>query len=121
MDAARRRRAVALAQGVSYVVSGAWPLAHLRSFEAVTGPKVDGWLVRSVSGILVAIGAAEIVAARRDAVTAELALVGAGTALTLGATSAVNVARRRLRRVYLVDVALEGAWLLGWAFGARTR
>ena len=34
------------AQGALYVVTGVWPLLHMASFEAVTGPKTDDWLVR---------------------------------------------------------------------------
>ena len=28
-------------QGSYYLVTGLWPLVHLASFEAITGPKVD--------------------------------------------------------------------------------
>ena len=31
-------------QGAFYAVSGLWSIVHLRSFEAVTGPKRDDWL-----------------------------------------------------------------------------
>ena len=30
---------VALAQSVLYVAAGVWPLVHMRSFEAATGPQ----------------------------------------------------------------------------------
>ena len=37
-----------MAQGVYYVVSGAWPLVHIDSFQKVTGRKTDLWLVHTV-------------------------------------------------------------------------
>src|SRR3954468_22770238 len=72
------RRAIAAVQGVSYVLGGAWPLLHMRSFEAVTGPKVDEWLERTTAGIMVAIGAPQLWAARRDGVTPDPAAHGGG-------------------------------------------
>lgn len=113
------RRTIAFVQGASYVVTGGWPLVHLRSFEAVTGPKVDDWLVRTVAGLLVTIGIAEIGAARRDEVTPALETIGMGTAATLGAVSAWYAARGRIRRIYLVDAALEGVLVLGWLLARR--
>lgn len=43
-----------MAQGVYYVVSGAWPLVHIDSFQKVTGRNTDLWLVHTV-GLLVLI------------------------------------------------------------------
>src|SRR3954466_12104594 len=39
------RPRLAIAQGVFDVLTGAWPLLHMRSFTAVTGPKREHWLV----------------------------------------------------------------------------
>ena len=36
-----------------YGVTGIWPILHLPSFEAITGPKIDDWLVHMV-GLLAA-------------------------------------------------------------------
>jgi hypothetical protein len=112
------RRTVAFAQGSTYVVGGAWPLLHMRSFEAVTGPKLDEWLERSVAGLLVAIGVAEMRAARRDEVSSALAVIGAGSAATLGAVSTWYAARGRIRRIYLADAAIEAAFLVGWGLAS---
>ena len=48
MDKALRRRQLAIAQGVYFAATGVWPLIDMRSFERVTGPKADKWLVRTV-------------------------------------------------------------------------
>src|SRR5438067_11801258 len=55
-------RSVAIAQGAYFVATGIWPLLHMPSFEAVTGPKVDKWLVRTV-GVLVSVVGGVLVAA----------------------------------------------------------
>jgi hypothetical protein len=46
----------ATTQAAYYLMTGLWPLFHRRSFEAVTGPKTDYWLVRTVGVLVAAIG-----------------------------------------------------------------
>ena len=45
-------RRLLLAEGVYFFLTGLWPVVHLPSFIAVTGPKRDLWLVRTV-GLLI--------------------------------------------------------------------
>jgi hypothetical protein len=49
-------RRLATIQGAYYLLTGLWPLAHLRSFQAVTGPKLEPWLVKTVGVLAAAIG-----------------------------------------------------------------
>lgn len=42
-------------QVIYYFVTALWPLIHMRSFEAVAGPKKEHWLVYTVSTLLLAI------------------------------------------------------------------
>ena len=84
MSAGDRRRRAALLQAGYYVVTGVWPLVHRRSFERITGPKVDYWLVRTVGVLVAAIGAGLAVGARNRVspqleVTAVLAAGGLET------------------------------------------
>jgi hypothetical protein len=72
-----------------------WPLVHLPSFERVTGPKTDRWLVRTVGALTAVVGAALLVAAsrrREDLATQVLAI---GSAAALGMVDAHFVARVR--------------------------
>ena len=50
-----RHRVVTL-QATYYILTGLWPLVHFSSFELVTGPKTDDWLVRMVGLLVVLIG-----------------------------------------------------------------
>src|SRR4051794_41935238 len=52
------------AQGAYYTLTGLWPLVHMASFEAVTGPKTDDWLVRMVGLLAAVIGATLLTAGR---------------------------------------------------------
>lgn len=116
----RTRTLVARAHGAFNVVSGAWPLVHRRSFEAVTGPKEDYWLVSTVGGLVAVNGVVQLVSAgTRDGRRAAL-LLGAGTSAVLAAVDLVNVPRGRIRPVYLLDAVVEAAWLGAWC-AARER
>jgi hypothetical protein len=117
---ARRRRAasrlvvaVALAQGGYFALTGLWPLVGIRTFERVTGPKVDRWLIQTVGVLVLAVGASLGLAGARRRVTPELALLAASSAAGLAAIDAVYVARRRIAPIYLLDALPEAVLLLG--------
>lgn len=112
---------LAVAQGAYLVVTGLWPLAHMRSFEAVTGPKTDRWLVVTVGALLGVIGGVLLRAGRREAVSPEMRLLATGSASTLAAIDCLYVARRRISPVYLLDAALEAGLLAAWAGTRHTR
>lgn len=105
---------VALTQGIFYVATGLWPIVHLRSFEAVTGPKLDKWLARTLGGLIAAVGTTLIVGALERRPSRALRVLGIGSALALGAADVVYAARRRISKVYLGDAAAEGALVTGW-------
>lgn len=108
-------RRLARLMGWYYLLTGIWPLLHIRSFEWITGPKVDRWLVKTVGALVTATGATLLLAAKRDAVGPEVATLAAGNAAALAAVDVVYVAKQRIRPIYLLDAALEilllGAWL----------
>lgn len=106
--------AMALGQGAFYVVTGLWPLVHMPSFEAVTGPKTDKWLVRTVGGLLSVVGGALWMAGKRGHVSREMRLVAAGSAAVLTAIDGVYVSKNRISPVYLLDAVAETALIVGW-------
>lgn len=112
----RRRNNVALVQGAFYVVSGLWPVLHLRSFEAVTGRKQDGWLAQTTGGLIAAVGAALAIGAVETPRSRALAVLGMGAAAVLGTADVVFTARRRIRKVYLLDALAEGAVIAAWLY-----
>jgi hypothetical protein len=104
-----------LSQGMFYVATGLWPIIHLRSFERVTGPKVDKWLVRTFGGLVAAVGTTLIVGAFDKQPSKALRVLGIGSALALGAADLVYSLRGRISKVYLGDAAAEGAIAATWA------
>jgi ABC-type cobalamin transport system permease subunit len=116
--------ALSLAQGVYFLSTGLWPLVDDRSFQRVTGPKPELWLVKTVGVLVSLIGGTLIVSGAKQAVTAETALLGASTAAGLAGIDITYTAKGRISPVYLLDAVLEAALVFGWiavSGGARTR
>jgi len=109
----RTARGLARAHGVSNVVGGAWPLLHMRSFEAVLGPKTDRWLVRTVAGLLLANGVVQLRATTPDEIR-QAARVGIGTATVLLVVDLRYALPGRISRMYLLDAVVEAGWIVAW-------
>lgn len=99
-------------QGAFYVVSGLWPVVHHKSFEAVTGPKKEPWLVQTTGALIAAIGVALLVGARERGRTVKT--LGIASALVLGGADLFFGLRRRISPVYLGDAVAEAALIATW-------
>jgi ABC-type branched-subunit amino acid transport system permease subunit len=108
-------------QAAYYVATGVWPLVHLSSFEAVTGPKTDDWLVHMVGLLAAVIGAALGLAVARDRQgTPEVAVLAAGAALAFAAIDFWYVLNGTISPIYLADALVELVLLVGLARTHRT-
>jgi hypothetical protein len=105
---------IARVQGVFYLITGVWPLVHMRSFLFVTGPKTDLWLVQTVGAILAVIGYALWRSGLRRTVTTEMVIVAAGCAAALAVVDIVFVNKRVIGPIYLLDAAAEIILVIGW-------
>ncbi len=108
-------RTAARIQGAYYVGTGLWPVVHMRSFEAITGPKRDEWLVKTV-GLLLAVAGSALLADPTLA-SRSTRVVAGGSAVTLAGVDVDYVARRTIRPVYLLDAAAEAGLLAALAIG----
>jgi hypothetical protein len=109
------RRTLAVAQGSYFALTGAWPLVSRRTFELVTGPKQDFWLVKTVGVLVTVMGGVMMAAGIRDCVSPEVHLLGQGTAAGFAIIDSYYVQQRRISRVYLLDALAEVLLLAGWA------
>ncbi|QDV38396.1 hypothetical protein [Tautonia plasticadhaerens] len=107
--------ALAVAQGAYYAATGLWALLDVDSFQEVTGPKVDVWLVKTVGALVTATGGAIGLAGARRRVTPEIELLAAGSALGLAAIDVYYVARGRIAPIYLADAVAELGLAAAWA------
>jgi len=116
-------RTAALVQGAFFAVTGLWPVAHYRSFESVTGRKIDDWLVKTIGGVVAAVGATLLASvvrrpARRPD-SSNFRTLGVSTAAALAIADIVYVGKGRISRVYLIDAAVEAVLCALWLTGHR--
>jgi len=108
---------VAMAHGAYMLGMGLWPIVSLKTFEAVTGPKLEGWLTKGVGACLANIGAALGAAGARGKVARELRMMGATTALSFATMDFWYAGfRRRISRVYLLNGMAQLGFAAAWAY-----
>ncbi len=103
-----------LTQGFYYILTGLWPLLNYKSFEAVTGPKTDVWLVKTVGLLIASIGAPLALAAFAQRPVPEIAILSMASAAVLAGVDVVYAMGRVISPIYLLDAAAEAALLAGW-------
>lgn len=104
-----------MTQGAYYLVSGAWSVAHIDSFQKVTGRKTDLWLVKTVGLLLVAIGGGLIFAAAGRQFVPGLIFIAMASAAALLGIELVYVHKRVIAPIYLADALVELGFLIWWA------
>ncbi|CCF84645.1 hypothetical protein [Nitrolancea hollandica] len=112
---------VAIGQGAYYLATAFWSMVSMRSFQWVTGPKTDVWLVRTVALLLMVIGTVLTVAGFRKQTGPESPLLGTGSAATLAGIDIVYAAKGRISRIYFLDALVELGFLVAWAWAALFR
>lgn len=112
-------RTTRMVQGAYYVATGLWPVLHLRSFEAVTGRKKHGWLIRALGGAIAAVGAALL--SNEFAAPHRAPRLGLGAAVALGVAGMFLVATRRGSPAYIADAAVEAGFAAAWLAAERRR
>jgi hypothetical protein len=113
--------ALAKAQGLFHVVMGAWPLLRYRSFEAVTGPKAEPWLVKTVGGLMVTLGYAQMRGAMTEEGMGSARRLGLGSAATFAAVDIFTAGPGRISRIYLLDAVVQFGWMAAWTVWGRRK
>jgi hypothetical protein len=112
---------VSILQGLYYVLTSLWALADIQSFVAVTGPKTDIWLVRTVAVLILAIGIALLTAGFRRSVGPDTMVLALATALGLAAIEGYYSGRGRISALYGADAILQLLFAWAWISLSRPR
>jgi hypothetical protein len=116
-------RGVLAVQSLYYLITGLWPLFSIGTFQAVTGPKRDLWLVKTVGVLVSVIGAVLAVAAWRPTELGISRLLAIGASLGLSGIDIVYVSKGRIPKIYLLDALLElklaGLLIASWIYKRR--
>lgn len=97
-----------------YSVSGLWALVFIDSFQLVTGPKTDLWLVRTVAALITLTGLSLGVSTWRKRLPLELGLIAMGQNLVLSAVAVVYVFNGTISPIYLFDAILQSSMAVAW-------
>lgn len=101
-------------QGVYYLITGIWSLVGIKSFQEVTGPKTDVWLVKTVGVIVTVVGGVLLSAGLRRQTSPEIAALSIGSAASLGGVSLWYPLRGRISKVYWLDTIAESMLIGSW-------
>jgi hypothetical protein len=104
---------LSIIQGIYYLITGIWPIVSLTTFYMVTGPKTDGWLVKTVGVLTSLIGLTIILAGAQDIKSIAFFLGVTSTAAFL-LIDLVFVVRSQISAIYLWDALLQGVLGAGW-------
>ena len=110
---------IAYIQAAYFLLTGIWPIVHMPSFIAVTGPKTDFWLVKTVGALVTLIGCVIGMSAARANITVEIATLAIASAAALGAVDVIYVSKRVIARIYLLDAVVEALLIAAWALVLR--
>lgn len=105
---------LALIQGLFYFATGVWPILHMRSFLAVTGPKTDLWLVKTVGAMIAVVGAVMFWAGLEGAVTPQIVGLAVASAASLTIVDVNYVSKGTIDKIYLLDAAVETVLIVAW-------
>jgi hypothetical protein len=104
-------------QSAYYGVTGVWPIVHMPSFEAVTGPKIDDWLVHMVGLLAAAIGVVLGAATVRNRVRSpEVVLLAISSAAAFAAIDIWYGVSGRISSIYLADAGVQIGLIVGLLF-----
>ena len=113
-------RLIAVFQGAYFFLTGIWPLISIDTFQTVTGPKTDLWLVKTVGSLIAVVGLVILLAGLRGNVTFEIFLLAVGSCAALAAIDINYSLRGVISRIYLLDATLEIALIFTWLAGSTT-
>jgi len=105
---------ISFLQGFYFFFAGLWPLVHMKSFEMITGPKTDIWLVRTVGVLVTVIGGVLILFGFRRKVFLEIRVLAMGSALGLAGIEIFHVLAGQISKIYLLDTLMEVIFVILW-------
>jgi hypothetical protein len=101
-------------QGIYYLITGLWPIIHIRSFMEVTGPKTDLWLVKTVGAIITAIAITMVSQLGKSEVSDEMIVLAISSAAAFAAIDFYYSLKGTISKVYMIDGVVQIALILFW-------
>lgn len=96
-------------QGLYYIIFGIWSVLHIASFEKLTGPKTDHWLVKTIGLLLVSVGVTLIMN--------PIFVLGVSFALSFFIIDIIYVWNKTISKIYLVDALIQFVLIVTYIIG----
>lgn len=102
------------------MITGLWPIFSMHSFQKVTGPKTDEWLVKTIGMLITVSGFNLLRSAFHHQISKDTAFNSIGQAFSIGSVSLFYSLKGRIPKIYLLEAAAEFTLLVLW-FNIRKR
>ncbi len=112
-------RATAFIQAGYYISTGIWSLVSISTFQMVTGPKTDIWLVKTVGLLVIVSGLVILYSAVKRSFPLETVLLGAGNAVALACIEIFYFWAGTISLVYLLDAVVEIIFAVIWVINFK--
>ena len=112
-------KSVLISHATYIFITGVWPILDIKSFIAVTGPKTDIWLVKTVGALLIPVSLSMLSSLRDKSLTPAI-ILGAGTAISFICIDLYYALSDVISNIYLADAAIEFIFLSGWIYVSIT-
>ncbi len=109
-------RSLLIVQSIYTFITGVWPLIHIESFIAATGPKEDIWLVKTVGAMLIPVSFALIAFLWIKASRIPAILLGGLTAVVFAVIDFHYALADVISNVYMLDGILQLFFIVRWAW-----
>ena len=103
-------------QGTYTMLTALWGLLDIDSFMAVTGPKTDIWLVKTVSVLLIVIATNFFYALYFKTDRRLIIIIGMLTSLALACIDFYYTSNNTISWIYALDGVLETLFFMGWGY-----
>ncbi len=103
----RFTRVVLFGQSIYFLLTGIWPLISISTFQAVTGLKVDLWLVKMVGLLAAVVGLSLLLATVYKRLLLETFILAIGSAASFAIIDLVYAFSGRISPIYLLDAAVQ--------------
>jgi hypothetical protein len=101
-------------QAAYIFITAVWPIIHIESFMAVTGPKTDIWLVKTVGALLLPVSICMLSYLRIKTPDTPIFTLGIGIAVAFIIVDVYYSTLDVISDIYLADAAAELLFLIGW-------
>ena len=115
------QRSLYLFQGIYYLLTGLWPIVHMRSFEMASGEKQEHWLVKTVGALTAVIGTTYCLAAVKDSQAEETPFLAVGGSMAFTTIDVVYVLQKRIPPIYLADAVIQIGLIIAWIIALRSK